>query len=103
MDLFQPPVRRRGSFIGYTDTGDPEVGEHESAEGITFRIRIIRPLLKRQVAGGASRWLSRSPRRGPCVPSRRTSVGTQRSPYRTDEMVRSETATGTRPLERTPH
>jgi hypothetical protein len=103
MGVAEPRVRRRGSFFDYTGAGDPEVGEHESAEGITYRVRPVRPLLKRHVTGGASRGLSRSPRRGARIHTRRMTPGAHRAPHPAEAMIRSESGIGSRPPERTPH
>ncbi len=60
MDPCEPRVRRRGYFLSEAGDSDvAEVGESESAEGITYRIRIVRPQ-SRQVAGGVARRISRS-------------------------------------------
>jgi len=41
MDAHEPRVRRRGFFL-HTDTGEPDTGEHENAEGFTVRSGIGR-------------------------------------------------------------
>ena len=41
MDVYQPQTRRRGFFL-HSQTGEPEIGETENAEGVQVRIRISR-------------------------------------------------------------
>jgi hypothetical protein len=55
----EPHARRRGYFLSHTET-DPDVGEAESPEGVTFRVRIIKPVFKRQIAGSLGRATSTS-------------------------------------------
>lgn len=100
MGVDEPHVRRRGSFVDYA--GDPEVGEHESAEGIMYGVRLVRPVLKRHVTGGASRGLSRSPRRGVRVQSGRTHPVIHHGHHLADVTVKSANGIGSRPPERTP-
>lgn len=47
MDAGEPHVRRRGFFL-HSETGEPDTGEHENAEGFTVRIRIDRSHTPRQ-------------------------------------------------------
>lgn len=47
MDAGEPHVRRRGFFL-HSETGEPDTGEHEMAEGFTVRIRIDRSHTPRQ-------------------------------------------------------
>ena len=49
MDVREPQKRRRGFFL-HSDTGDPETGEHETAEGVATRTRITRSETPRQFA-----------------------------------------------------
>jgi hypothetical protein len=58
MNLAEPRVRHRGYFLSHSEA-ESEVSENESPEGVTFRIRILRPVHKRQ-AGGSSRAASAS-------------------------------------------
>jgi hypothetical protein len=55
----EPHVRRRGYFLSHEES-DPEVGETESPEGVTFRVRVSRPVSKRQVSGSGARATSAS-------------------------------------------
>ena len=48
MDVCEPHVRRRGFFLHSADTGEPEIGEHENAEGFTVRARTARSQTPRQ-------------------------------------------------------
>ncbi len=99
MDPFEPHVRRRGYFLSEAGDSDvAELGESESAEGITYRIRIVRPQVK-QVAGGVTRRISRSSLSGGRHPSSQAPVRTRRQ--HTGE-VRSVTATDSRRSARTP-
>ncbi len=100
MDPFEPHVRRRGYFL--SEAGDPDVadiGETESAEGITYRIRVVRPQAK-QVAGGVSRRVSRSSLSGGRHHSSAASPNTHR--HGAGSGVRSATATDNHRPERTP-
>ena len=47
MDVREPQKRRRGFFL-HSDTGDPDTGEHETAEGIATRTRSTRSETPRQ-------------------------------------------------------
>ena len=47
MDVREPQKRRRGFFL-HSDTGDPDTGEHETAEGVATRTRITRSETPRQ-------------------------------------------------------
>ena len=49
MDVREPQKRRRGFFL-HSDTGDPDTGEHETAEGVATRTRITRSEAPRQFA-----------------------------------------------------
>jgi len=51
MDVRQPQQRRRGFFL-HSETGEPDTGEHEAAEGVATRTRITRPETPRQFASG---------------------------------------------------
>ena len=48
MDVREPHVRRRGFFLHSAETGEPEIGEHENAEGFTVRARTARSQTPRQ-------------------------------------------------------
>jgi hypothetical protein len=50
----EPHARHRGYFLSHTES-DPDVGETESPEGVTSRVRIPRPVVKRQGAGSLAR------------------------------------------------
>ena len=41
MDVREPQKRRRGFFL-HSETGEPDTGEHETAEGVAIRTRITR-------------------------------------------------------------
>jgi hypothetical protein len=53
MDAHEPRVRRRGFFLHSTDGSEPETGDHETAEGVATRVRIVRSPSPRQF--GSSR------------------------------------------------
>ena len=53
MDVREPQKRRRGFFL-HSDNGEPDTGEHETAEGVVTRTRITRVNTPRQF-GGARR------------------------------------------------
>ena len=55
----EPQLRRRGYFLSHTET-DPDIGETESPEGVTFRVRLSRPMSKRHGSGSAGRASSAS-------------------------------------------
>ena len=57
MDAFEPRLRRRGYFLTSPDIEDGEVGETDTAEGFTIRVRIIRPRFRR--SGPARRPVTR--------------------------------------------
>ena len=71
MDASEPRVRHRGYFLTSSETGDAELGEDAAAEGVTIRVRIVRPRLKRRVAGSARRTALRPSRPGDRSPSGR--------------------------------
>ena len=48
MDVREPLVRRRGFFLHSSDGSELETGEHEAAEGLTTRVRIVRSESPRQ-------------------------------------------------------
>lgn len=50
MDVSEPRPRRRGYFLTVTEPFDLEFAEDEAAEGITIRLRILRPGLRRHAA-----------------------------------------------------
>ena len=47
MDAHEPQKRRRGFFL-HSETGEPDTGEHEAAEGVAIRTRITRSARPRQ-------------------------------------------------------
>ena len=49
MDAREPQKRRRGFFL-HSETGEPDTGEHEAAEGVATRTRITRSETPRQFA-----------------------------------------------------
>ena len=49
MDVREPQKRRRGFFL-HSETGEPDSGEHETAEGFAARTRITRSETPRQFA-----------------------------------------------------
>jgi hypothetical protein len=51
MDASEPRARHRGYFLNSPDSPDADPGEEAAAEGVTIRVRIIRPRLKRRAAG----------------------------------------------------
>ena len=50
MDVREPQKRRRGFFL-HSETGEPDSGEHETAEGIATRTRLTRSEIPRQFSG----------------------------------------------------
>ena len=49
MDVREPQKRRRGFFL-HSETGEPDTGEHENAEGFATRTRLTRSEAPRQFA-----------------------------------------------------
>jgi hypothetical protein len=47
MDVHEPQKRRRGFFL-HSETGEPDTGEHENAEGLATRTRLTRSQTPRQ-------------------------------------------------------
>ena len=47
MDVREPQKRRRGFFL-HSETGEPDTGENENAEGFPIRTRITRSETPRQ-------------------------------------------------------
>ena len=47
MDVREPQKRRRGFFL-HSETGDPDSGDHENAEGFVTRARLNRSSTPRQ-------------------------------------------------------
>jgi hypothetical protein len=95
MEPSEPRVRRRG-FLVNQDTGEPETGEYESPEGITFRIRIVKPAPKRRVVVNSQSQHTPLPRLRSS-----TEIHADRRASGLPGSVKSATATGTRPPERT--
>ncbi len=52
MDAGEPRVRRRGFFL-HSDSGEPDTGEYENAEGFTVRTRISRSSTPRHIGTSA--------------------------------------------------
>ena len=49
MDVREPQKRRRGFFLD-SESGEPDTGEHEAAEGVATRTRITHPENPRKFA-----------------------------------------------------
>jgi len=64
MDLSEPRARHRGSFATSAEGPDPDLGDEAAAEGVTIRIRLVRPRIKRRMAGLLRRAPSRPSRVG---------------------------------------
>ncbi len=71
MDASEPRVRHRGYFLTSSETGDDGLGEDAAAEGVTMRVRIVRPRVKRRAAGSGRRTALRPVRPGERSPSAR--------------------------------
>ena len=52
MNASEPRVRRRGFFL-HSDTGEPDMGEHENPEGFIVRVRLRTSSASRKLAGAA--------------------------------------------------
>lgn len=52
MDAGEPRVRRRGFFL-HSDTGEPDTGEYENAEGFSVRARTGRSAAPRHIGTSA--------------------------------------------------
>ena len=76
MDVREPQKRRRGFFL-HSETGEPDAGEHENAEGFPVRTRLTR---------------SATPRQFSSVHRRQTSVAAEE----TRPQIRSGSVTGSR-------
>ncbi len=61
MDAGEPRVRRRGFFL-HSDTGEPDTGEYENAEGYAVRTRISRYAAPRHVGSSARHSTGRTSR-----------------------------------------
>jgi hypothetical protein len=61
MDAPEPRPRHRGYFLNAAET-DVDPGEEAAAEGVTIRLRISRPRLKRRASGVVRRALLRPSR-----------------------------------------
>jgi len=64
MDASEPRARHRGSFLNSTEGPDPDLGDEAAAEGVTIRVRLIRPRVKRRMVGLMRRTTLRLPRAG---------------------------------------
>ena len=51
MDVREPQKRRRGFFL-QSEAGEPDTGDHETAEGFTIRTRPTRSETPRQFSSG---------------------------------------------------
>jgi len=71
MDASEPRVRHRGYFLNPADSSETGPGEEAAAEGITIRVRIIRPRMKRRAAGVMRRIALRPTRPGDRHPASR--------------------------------
>ena len=76
MDVREPQKRRRGFFL-HSDSGEPDTGEHENAEGFAIRTRLTR---------------SQSPRQLASAPRSRSDAGVEES----RPQIRSGSVTGSR-------
>jgi hypothetical protein len=61
MDASEPRVRHRGYFLNAAET-DADPGEEAAAEGVTIRVRISRPRVKRRAPSAMRRVVLRPPR-----------------------------------------
>jgi hypothetical protein len=48
MDARTPQQQRHRGFFLHSETGDPDTGEHENAEGVAIRTRMSRSATPRQ-------------------------------------------------------
>ncbi len=64
MDACWPRVRRRGFFL-HSDTGEPDTGEHENAEGYAVRVRTSRSSTPRHIGTSARHSAGRQSREAP--------------------------------------
>ena len=64
MDAGEPRVRRRGFFL-HSDSGEPDTGEYENAEGFTVRTRISRSNTPRHIGTSARHSAGRQSREQP--------------------------------------
>lgn len=62
MDHSEPRVRHRGCFATTAEGSDPDLDDEAAAEGVTVRVRLIRPRIKRRAPGLLRRAAPRSPR-----------------------------------------
>jgi hypothetical protein len=86
MDVSEPHVRRRGFVVIHTDPSLDD--EMESAEGVTVRVRITRPRLRRQLSANSTRAVGSIARGSSGTRSSSSSAA--------DAEIRSETGTGIR-------
>jgi hypothetical protein len=61
MDAPEPRLRHRGYFLNAAET-DADPGEEAAAEGVTIRLRMSRPRLKRRASGAVRRTVLRPSR-----------------------------------------
>ena len=98
MDNCEPRVRRRGYFLSESNLENDELIDSDAAEGLTIRVRIIRPRLKRPVsaAGPSVRGPAARQRSAP-LPATRIIVSTRPRRSTANDTFRSATATDSRP------
>jgi hypothetical protein len=70
MDASEPRPRHRGYFLNAAET-EADPGEEAAAEGVTIRVRVSRPRLKRRVSGVAPRAVLRPSRSADRPPATR--------------------------------
>jgi hypothetical protein len=79
----EPRVRRRGFFLHSSDASESDAAqgsESENPEGITIRVRVVRPSVPRQVAtSGRSRSTSRQENTDPQIRSGSVTGSRQRA------------------------
>jgi len=98
MDTCEPRVRRRGYFLSESNLENDELTDSDAAEGLTIRVRIIRPRLRRSVAaaGPSARGPARHQRSAP-LPATRIIVSARPRRSTPDAALRSAIATGSHP------
>ncbi len=98
MDNCEPRVRRRGYFLSESNLENDELIDSDAAEGLTIRVRIIRPRLKRSVAAAGSSARGPAARQRPALaPPTRIIVRARPRPSTANSSLRSATATDSHP------
>jgi hypothetical protein len=97
MDNCEPRVRRRGYFLSESNLENDELMDSDAAEGLTIRVRIIRPRLRRPAAAGgpSARGPARHQRSAP--PATRIIVSARPGRSGANDTFRSATATDSHP------